>query len=59
MMQIYGYPGRHHRGGMPEFGPDLGGGMTRWTNPDGTETDTPRDLVALVDWLETIQQPEP
>lgn len=56
MAQIYGYPGRYHLGLMPEFSPDLGNEMVDWTAPDGSVTPTPRALLALVDYLVSLQQ---
>ncbi|MFZ7093879.1 c-type cytochrome [Primorskyibacter sp. 2E233] len=56
MAQIYGYPGRHHLGLMPQFGPVLEGEQIDWVSPSGQVVSTPRALVELVDYLEVIQQ---
>ncbi|WP_425100943.1 c-type cytochrome [Tropicibacter sp. S64] len=56
MTQIYGYPGRHHLGLMPEFGPELSGATVEWTAADGTTIATPAPLIAVVDYLVSIQQ---
>lgn len=56
MAQIYGYPGRFHRGVMPEFGPEMGDQTVAYRTPDGTVIDTPPTLIALTDWLESIQR---
>ena len=56
MTQVYGYPGRYHRGLMPEFGPVLEGAKVDWVSPSGQVVSTPRALVEVVDYLETLQQ---
>lgn len=56
MTQIYGYPGRAHRGLMPEFGSLLDGPMVDWTAPSGEVTPTPQALLDLVAYLESLQQ---
>lgn len=43
--------------GMPEFGALLQGDLVPFDSGDGILTPTPRKLVALVEYLETIQQP--
>lgn len=55
MAQIYGYPGRFHRGLMPEFGPLLDGPKVDWTAASGEVIETPQALLDLVAYLETIQ----
>ena len=42
--------------GMPEFGALLEGDLVPFDSGDGRMTPTPRKLVALVEYLETIQQ---
>ncbi|MCT4610118.1 MAG: cytochrome c [Pelagimonas sp.] len=42
--------------GMPEFGDLLQGDLIPFDSGDGIQTPTPRKLVALVEYLETIQQ---
>ncbi len=54
--QIYGYPGRYHSAIMPEFGPLFDGGTVTVTTADGAQVETPRALVALVDYVETLQR---
>ncbi len=56
MTQIYGYPGRFHRGLMPEFGPVLEGPMVDYERADGTTVQTPKALVAIARHLENIQR---
>lgn len=58
LIQIHGYPGRFHKGLMPEYGPVLGGPTVPWTGSDGTVTPTPQALVDLVTYLETVQRSE-
>ncbi|WP_232796426.1 c-type cytochrome [Roseovarius salinarum] len=55
MAQIHGYPGRYQGQVMPEFGPLLAGETVQWRDADGTMVPTPRALVDLVNYLETIQ----
>lgn len=54
MAQIYGYPGRYAV--MPEFGPLLSGPSVLWKDEEGVEVRTPKALLALARYLETIQQ---
>lgn len=56
MATIFGYPGKYHTGIMPEFGPLLDGPKVSVKTADGV-VQTPRALVDLVDYLETLQQP--
>jgi mono/diheme cytochrome c family protein len=42
--------------GMPEFGALLEGDLVPFDSGDGVLTPTPRKLVALVEYLQTIQQ---
>ncbi|MBN9885850.1 c-type cytochrome [Salipiger abyssi] len=42
--------------GMPEFGELLDGDLVPLDTGDGTMTPTPRKLVALLEYLESIQQ---
>ena len=42
--------------GMPEFGALLEGDLVPFDSGDGRQTPTPRKLVALVEYLETVQQ---
>ena len=57
MATIYGYRGKDHNGLMPEFGPVLDSPDVIWTAPDGREVPTPALLLALSDYLQTIQDP--
>ncbi|ETW12493.1 Class I monoheme cytochrome c [Roseivivax marinus] len=41
---------------MPEFGELLSGDLVPYDSGDGTATPTPRKLVALVEYLETVQK---
>ena len=43
--------------GMPAFGDSLGGDLVPFDSGDGVMTPTPRLLVALVGYLETLQRP--
>ncbi|PWE30483.1 cytochrome C [Maritimibacter sp. 55A14] len=59
MSVIDGYTRRQQHGGvMPEFGPLLEGRKVLWRAPDGTLTPTPVKLVALAEYLQTIQVTE-
>ena len=55
MATIYGYRGKRGHALMPEYGSLLEGPQVIWTAPDGREILTPAALVALVDYLETLQ----
>ncbi len=57
MAKVYGYRGRDFDALMPEFGPVLDGPTVIWTTPDGRELETPQALVALTDYVETLQDP--
>lgn len=53
---IDGYSrGDHFSGAMPEFGEMLAGDDVLMETGEGTVTPTPRALLALADYLETIQ----
>jgi hypothetical protein len=54
--QIYGYSGRHQFGGMPDFGPDFGGPMVDWVSRSGEVIPTPRALVELAEYIESVQR---
>ena len=56
MAQIYGYPGRHQFGGMPEFGQELNGPIIDWVAESGAIIATPQALIDLKTYLESIQQ---
>ena len=57
LSKVDGYA-RSDRGapGMPEFGALLSGDLVPYDSGDGTATPTPRKLVALVEYLETVQK---
>jgi mono/diheme cytochrome c family protein len=55
MTTIYGYRGKETLALMPEFGPVLEGSTVIWTAPDGSEIETPAELIALAEYLETLQ----
>ena len=55
MVAIYGYRGKEALALMQEFGPILEGPVVIWTAPDGREIETPAALVALAEYLETLQ----
>lgn len=55
MATIYGYRGKDFAALMPEFGPVLDSPPVDWTAPSGEVIETPRDLVALTKYLETLQ----
>ena len=54
MAQIYGYPGQFHV--MPEFGPLLVGPKVMWRDETGAVVETPRALLELAQYLETMQR---
>lgn len=54
--QIYGYPGRYHTEIMPEFGPLFVGDTVTVTTAEGEEVQTPRALLDLVRYIETLQR---
>jgi mono/diheme cytochrome c family protein len=56
MATIYGYPGKFHSSAMPEFGPLLEGEQVMWTDSKGQQVPTPKVLVELVQYLESIQE---
>ena len=56
MATIYGYPGKYNSSIMPEFGPLLEGEQVSWTDGEGKDVSTPRALMDLVLYLETIQK---
>jgi len=56
MAQIYGYPSEFHARIMPEFGPLLEGDNVTWTNASGEEISTPRALLQLSAYLESLQK---
>lgn len=55
MAAIYGYRGKGAEALMPEFGPILDSPTVIWTSPSGQQIATPSALVALANYLETLQ----
>lgn len=55
MAQIWGYTGKKGGGVMPDFSPMLAGATVPFDGGDGIATPTPIRLVALAQYLETIQ----
>ena len=55
MAQIWGYTRKKGGGVMPDFSPMLEGATVPFDGGDGIETPTPIRLVALAQYLETIQ----
>jgi mono/diheme cytochrome c family protein len=56
MAQIWGYTGKKGDGVMPDFSDLLHGQMVPYDGGDGIETPTPIRLVALAEYLETLQK---
>ena len=56
MAQIWGYSGAKGRGIMPDFGPLLEGDAIPYDGGDGILTPTPKRLVALAEYLKTLQK---
>jgi mono/diheme cytochrome c family protein len=52
---VHGYPGQYHRGLMPEFGATLDGPLVEWVSPEGEVILTPRGLLDVVIYLESLQ----
>lgn len=58
MAVIFGYPGRYHLGLMPEFGPQMmQSEVIDWEAPSGEVIPTPVRLIAVMEYLRTIQSP--
>lgn len=58
MSTIDGYArGSHFAPDMPEFGAGDMGALVIVENPDGSNTPTPALLLALADYLESVQEP--
>ncbi|MDA7427376.1 cytochrome c [Primorskyibacter aestuariivivens] len=54
--QIHGYPGRHHRGLMPEFAPELSSEPATLTTTEGRELAVPTAILRIAQYLESQQQ---
>ncbi len=52
---IHGYPGKFHRGSMPEFGQKLAGPVVEWRAPSGEIIMTPKGLLDVVSYVESLQ----
>ena len=55
MAQIWGYAGAKGQGVMPDFSPMMQGELVPYDGGDGIETPTPVRLVALAEYLKTLQ----
>lgn len=55
METIHGYPGKFHRGSMPEFGQILRGPLVEWRAPSGEIIMTPKGLLDVVAYVEGLQ----
>lgn len=55
MAQIWGYAGAKGRGVMPDFAPLMEGDLVPYDGGDGIDTPTPVRLVALAEYLRTLQ----
>jgi len=55
MAQIWGYAGAKGQGVMPDFAPLMEGEMVPYDGGDGIMTPTPVRLVALAEYLKTLQ----
>jgi mono/diheme cytochrome c family protein len=56
METIHGYPGKFHRGTMPEFERELAGPVVEWRSPAGNVVMTPVGLLDLLSYVESLQQ---
>lgn len=52
---IHGYPGKFHRGSMPEFVHELSGPVVEWRSPEGEVIMTPKGLMDVVAYVESLQ----
>ena len=52
---IHGYPGKFHRGSMPEFGQELKGPVVEWRAPSGEVIMTPKGLLDVVAYVNNLQ----
>lgn len=55
MLSIHGYRGKRYRGVMPEFATLLNSPPIVWTAPDGRRIKTPSALLALTEYVESLQ----
>ena len=56
MAQIWGYAKAKGRGVMPDFAPMMTGDLVPYDGGDGIETPTPERLVAIAEYLKTLQK---
>ena len=56
MAQIWGYAGAKGQGVMPEFSALMEGDAVPYDGGDGILTPTPLRLVALAEYLKTLQE---
>ncbi|WP_323784879.1 cytochrome c [Thalassovita sp.] len=56
METVYGYPGKFQKAAMPEFGPLLSGPTRVLRSQSGALIETPQALIALTDYVESLQQ---
>lgn len=56
---VHGYPGKFHRGSMPEFGQELSGPVVEWRTPSGEIIMTPKGLLDVVSYVESLQAEDP
>jgi mono/diheme cytochrome c family protein len=56
MAQIWGYAKAKGRGVMPDFAPMMTGDLVPYDGGDGIQTPTPERLVALAEYLKTLQK---
>ncbi|SMX42495.1 c-type cytochrome [Maliponia aquimaris] len=52
---VHGYPGKFHRGSMPEFERQLSGPVVEWRSPKGEIIMTPKGLLDVVTYVESLQ----
>lgn len=52
---IHGDPGTFHRGTMPKFDRIMSGPVREWRAPDGTWIMTPKGLLDIVTYVESLQ----
>jgi len=58
MATIHGDPGIFHRGTMPEFSKQFAGPVVEWRSPEGSLIMTPKGLLDIVAYVESLQARE-
>ncbi|MBV7394006.1 c-type cytochrome [Mameliella sediminis] len=53
---IHGYPGKFHRGSMPEFRDELSSPVVEWRAPSGEVIMTPKGLLDVLTYVEALQE---